>query len=214
MNHAVEENGRFYFEKEYHFCFLIYHIAKHLCSTGAGVRMFLDILIFLNHYGDDFDWDKANQLLTESSLKQAANAVFSLCDRWFGSHLSGATSIPEEVLDELEEYIIYGGVYGFETHDIGDIYKRKSYTEKNGRPGQMYLFRLYGGYFFPPAEYMIRYIPSLKNHKWLLPAAWVKRWWIGAFKRRKGSLKTIKVMSRKDDERSYREFCMLKKIGL
>lgn len=115
MEHAVEENGSLYFEPEYHFCFLIYHIAKHLSSTGAGIRMFLDIAIFLRHYGKEFDWDKANRYLKEASLEGTASAVYALCDRWFGTRLSGERRISDELLNELEDYIIHGGTFGFET---------------------------------------------------------------------------------------------------
>lgn len=214
MEHGVEENGKLYFDKEYHFCFLIYHIAKHLSSTGAGVRMFLDILIFLQHYGQEFDRDKAEMLLKEASLDRAAAAVFGLCDRWFGSSLSRENPIPQDVLDELETYVIHGGIFGFETHDTGDIYKRKAHTDRNKDGGIFYRLRLLRDYLFPPFDHMCRFVPMIVSHRWLLPIAWVKRWWIGVFRRRKKSLSTIKSMVKDEEKRSYREYLMLKKIGL
>lgn len=214
LTHGVEEEGAWYFNKEYHFCFLIYHIAKHLSSTGAGVRMFMDIAVFLNHYGETFDKEKAAVFLKEASLQTTAEAVLNLCDRWFGTELSETEGIAEDLLDELEAYILEGGIFGFQTHNIGDVYRRNGYTGTQDRAGIRYYVRLALRYLFPPADYMVRFMPALEKQIWLLPAAWFKRWLEGAFQRRKNSLATIKSMAKEDGNRGYREYCMLKKIGL
>lgn len=211
MNHCAEEDGKLYFEKEYHFCFLIYHIAKHLSSTGAGIRMFLDIAVFLQHYGVEFNRDLAEKLLRKTKLEGTAAAVFGLCDRWFGTSFTRGTGLPENVLDELEDYVIHGGTFGFQTHDVGDIYRRRAHGSGNG---MRYRLQMWRDYLFPAAEDMVRFLPALKEHRWMLPAAWVKRWWEGAFQRREKSIRTIRSMNRKDNDRSYREYVMLKKIGL
>lgn len=43
FGHTEEKDRITYLEKDYQICFLFYHIAKHLSSTGAGIRMILDI---------------------------------------------------------------------------------------------------------------------------------------------------------------------------
>ena len=214
MDHCVEEDGTRYFEPEYHFCFLIYHIAKHLSSTGAGIRMFLDIVIFLHHYGRGFQWDKAEQLLKEAALEGTAAAVFGLCDRWFGTKLTRENRIDQNVLDELEDYVIHGGTFGFETHDTGDVYRRKAHADNSQRQGLGYRLRLWRDYLFPPSDYMMRFLPATKKHRWLIPVAWIRRWWVGAFQRRRHSMETIRSMNKEDGDRSYREYRMLKRIGL
>lgn len=214
MEHRVEENGKLYFEPEYHFCFLIYHIAKHLSSTGAGIRMFLDIVLFLRHYGGAFQWDKAEQLLKEAALEETAAAVFGLCGRWFGTKIAGTKMVDQNVLDELEDYVIHGGTFGFETHDIGDVYRRKAHANNGGVQGFGYKLRMWRAYLFPPPDYMVHFLPAIRKHRWLMPAAWIRRWWVGAFQRRQHSLHTIHSMNKKDGDRSCREYRMLKKIGL
>ena len=50
----------------YHFAFLLLHLAKHMASSGAGVRMYLDLAIMLkNEPNIDFDKviDYSNTLL-------------------------------------------------------------------------------------------------------------------------------------------------------
>ena len=114
----TEKNANFIFlKREYHFCFLIYHIAKHLYSTGAGIRMFLDICLLWN-------------------------------------------------------------------------------------------------YLFLSAENMLQIMPSVEKHRWLLPAVWIKRWWLGAFRRRNHSLHTMQSMFKDDDGRGQKEYQMLKELGL
>ena len=157
---------------------------------------------------------EAGRLLKEASLEQTADAVFGLCDRWFGTSWSEGKVISEEVLDELERYILAGGTFGFETHDIGHVYKRKSC--ENGRAGKTCRsnLKMFFRYLFPEKAYVVQFLPIVEKCPCLLPAAWIKRWWIGLFKRRKRSLQTLRTMTENDGERSYREYEMLKKIGL
>lgn len=214
MEHTEQAGKYIVLEKEYHFCFLIYHIAKHLYSTGAGIRMFLDIAVFLKHYGNEFDWSQAAELLQKTRLARTAGAVFQLCARWFGTEIPWKDKVDEDVLDQLEEYITAGGTFGFETHDVGDIYLRRGYgkDEKEGKARMR--FRLLRQYFFPSADNMIQIMPAVEKWKWLLPAAWVKRWWLGAFRRRSHSLHTVQSMLKDDGGRSRREHRMLKELGL
>lgn len=47
MKHTEKAGKYIFLKREYHFCFLIYHIAKHLYSTGAGCRLyFLYIFVY------------------------------------------------------------------------------------------------------------------------------------------------------------------------
>lgn len=215
VNQIAEEDEELCLKREYHFCFLIYHIAKHISSTGAGVRMFMDLVIFLKHYGMTFDKEKAERMLKEASLDKVAVTIENLCDRWFDFGW-GEEEMPEEVLNELEEYVVAGGTFGFATHNIGDVYRRKSYekpgTERDTE--QKRTIKMFWHYLFPGKEYMSMFIPGVKKHTWLLPAAWVKRGWIGLFRRRQHTFSTIRSMTKNDGNRSYREYQMLKKIGL
>ena len=52
-----EEGSRKYFSTEDQFIFLCFHIAKHLHGDGAGVRMFMDIAVYLRHYQTEMNWD-------------------------------------------------------------------------------------------------------------------------------------------------------------
>lgn len=214
MEHTEKSGNYLFLRREYHFCFLIYHTAKHLYSTGAGIRMFLDIAMFLRHYGDEFDWKQAEELLQKTRLSKMAGAVFQLCSRWFGVEIPWKDTVSEDVLDQLETYIIEGGTFGFATHDVGDIYLRRGYENHDKEGKRRFQFRLLWNYLFPSAENMLQIMPSVEKYQWLLPAAWIKRWWLGAFCRRNHSLHTVRSMLKDDDGRGQKEYHMLKELGL
>lgn len=214
MRHTEKAGNCTFLSREYHFCLLIYHIAKHLSSTGAGIRMFLDIAVFLRHYGKEFDWKQAEELLTGSGLSRTAGAVFQLCNRWFGTDIAWQDQVGEAVLDQMEVYIIGGGTFGFETHDVGDMYLRRGYENKGKGCKEGFRLRLFLNYLFQSADHMLQIMPAVESRRWLLPAAWVKRWWLGAFRRREHSLHTMKSMLKEDNGRGWEEYQMLKELGL
>lgn len=149
INHVVGQDGRLYLEREYHFCYLICHIAKHLCSTGAGVRMIADIAAFLHQYRDQMNWKCVECMLQESHLWKTATAVYGLCQRWFGLEPPVPWAGSEQILDDLEAYIVTGGIIEFETHDMGDVYRRNALRGGVASSGGRYRLRLLREYFFP-----------------------------------------------------------------
>ena len=214
MEHVVKKDGLMYLEREYHLCYLIYHIAKHLCSTGAGVRMIADIAAALRFYGDTMDWEGLKCLLEASHLHETALAIYGLCHKWFGVEPPEQYSGSELVLKDLEAYIVGGGVFGFETHDLGDVYRRNAFRGKAANSGDRYRLKMMKEYFFPPSVYLVKYFPLSEKRRWLLPVAWMCRCWAGLFRRKDHSVATIRSMTRGDAELSYREVLMLKEIGL
>ena len=214
MEHVVKKDGELCLGKEYHLCYLIYHIAKHLCSTGAGVRMIGDIAATLCFYSDTMDWERLKCLLEASHLHETALAIYGLCHKWFGVEPPERYSGSELVLKDLEAYIVGGGVFGFETHDLGDVYRRNAFRGKAANSGDRYRLKMMKEYFFPPGAYLVKYFPLAEKHSWLLPVAWFCRCWTGLFHRKGHSVATIRSMTRGDAELSYREVFMLREIGL
>ena len=214
MEHVMKKNGKLCLGKEYHLCYLIYHIAKHLCSTGAGVRMIADIGAFLHNYRNQLDWDKVEKMLRQSQLWGTALAVYGLCQRWFGVKTPVFVPASEKVLDELETYIVAGGTFGFETHDAGDMYRRRAIQNKGELNGWKFQIHMMFRYLFPSSDVLIRYFLPAKRHRWLVPVAWVCRCWGGIFERKQRSLATIRSMTQGDIQRSRREAELLREIGL
>lgn len=201
-------------EDEYNLCYLFYHIAKHLSSTGAGIRMILDIAVFTNAIQDKIDFKKLSLMLEETHLTGTANAVYALCDKWFGTSFTDKFKLSGEIPDGLEEYIVNGGTFGFNTHDTGDVYRRRAFDGSADSNKKTSRFKILKDFFFPSIDYMQQYIPSVMKHHWLLPFAWLKRCFIGLFKRNKHSLNTLNSIGKGDNEQSLKEAQMLRKMGL
>ena len=86
------EGSRRYFTPEDHFIFLCFHLAKHLNSTGAGIRMVMDLALFLKAYQDTLDWDYIRAQLELLRMDRFVKTVLYASGEWFG--------IPTVVLQE------------------------------------------------------------------------------------------------------------------
>lgn len=214
INNTEIRDNEPYLEKEYNLCFLIYHIAKHLSSTGAGIRMILDIAVFTKKFENEIDKERLYSMLREAKLYGTACAVFALCDKWFDTDFTEKFEFDKKIPDGLENYIINGGTFGFETHDTGDIYRRKALNPGNGNTKAPYRIKVLKDFFFPSSEYLERYLPASKKHKWLIPLAWLIRIFVGIFKRGRHSVSTLNSISKGDDDRTFKEAEMLRKMGI
>lgn len=201
-------------ETNYHLVFLIYHIAKHLACTGAGIRLFLDVALFVRQLSDRLDWDFLWNSWREAGLDRTASTVFFLCNRWFGTQVAVECPLSKEGLGALESYIISGGVFGFETHSSGDLSLRQGVVENKHFPRLIFHLALLKNYIFPSIEHLKKSYPPLEKHRCLLPVAWAKRWWQGMFHRRKNSLSMVKTITTGDTSRAEMEQRLLGELGL
>ena len=175
--------------------------------------MIADIAAILHCDQGDIDWEFVQRQLEQAQLWETALAIYGLCNRWFGIDTPASYRGPEWVLDALEAYIVSGGTFGFELRGSGDIYRRNALRESMDR-GSRYRLRLMCEYLFPSKAYLTKYFPPSEKHGWLLPVAWLRRCWLGAFRRKHHSIATIRSMTDGDADRSYWEGRMLKEIGL
>lgn len=170
-------------EDEY--IFAIVHLAEHFKNGGVGIRFLMDIFIYDRLKGMDRDYVK--QELTKLKLWKFYRNVSMLADRWFGEQgqqkaqgqlqEQGRMYLPEkasqeqnrntpeqeQLLDELEAYIIANGTYGSQKHAAALS------VEEAGR--NRFLLRA----LFPNLKSMQTMFPWLKKYPVLLPAAWFWR---------------------------------------
>lgn len=154
-------------EKEFHFVYLIAHIAKHASGFGAGIRMYLDIGAYLKAYGDSLDWGKIFAWLEELHLARFGCAVLSAVEGWFGvSCPAGFQRLSKDTLERFARFTLEAGVYGHQGRDMAVYGLRKS---EGSRVGLIFK-RL-----FPGIKDMKRRYPYLETKPWLMPLAWVQR---------------------------------------
>lgn len=167
--HTQEKEGTaLEFTPEFHLLYLLTHIAKHIRSAGAGVRMYLDIAAFLHHYGDTLDWQWIAGELKQLALFDFACTVFSSVEDWFGVvRPEGYPKADASTLEHFLEFTMEAGVFGHHRREDGiNALKR----EESGSRVTLLIKRA-----FPKAKEIESRYTYLQEKPWLLPAAWVHR---------------------------------------
>lgn len=218
FRHAMEHTQQWgdcrCFTPLYHLIYLFYHLAKHLNSTGAGIRMIMDFAVYLRHYEDRISFESLWRELEKLHLDGLAKGVFMLCNQWFDCKVVLPQKLPEDVMMQLEEYIVSGGIFGFAVRKGADTVLRKGFQNSRADSGFRYRLHLLRVYFFPGKEALLYRAPRLEKQGYLLPFYWILRWFQGIFLRGKNSVRTIRQLICKDSKNARKEFDLLKKLGL
>lgn len=183
-DHTIKTSRKYTFELsiEYHFIYIIVHLAKHFDGKGCGIRMIMDIAVFLNYFRDQLNWAYVNEEFEKLNLSLFSLNIFILCKRWFGTSFNFMLpDMDETYYKDLSNYIISAGTFGFyerdsaarvirmELHqgDVGNIKKVKIAA----------MIKIYFMKLFPSYKEMCK-----SNHYWfvvgkplLLPIAWIYR---------------------------------------
>lgn len=199
----TEREYIYYLNSDYHFAYLLIHLSKHICSLGAGVRMYLDLALMLKNE-QSLNIEKIKDYIKSLGLSEFFNSTLWLLKKWFNVCPNvEITPLSEEVTAQLEEYVISGGAFGAYGRNPGVSRIRKS-------KGQIRAFIR----FVFPAYRDIKYRYSfLTSRPYLLPAGWVARWFDGLFLRKKKAKKVLKGIVTLNSE-AENTANILKSIGL
>lgn len=173
------------------------HMAKHFENGGCGIRPFIDITILDNIDGANIE--KRNELLEKGNLLIFAEAARNLSKVWFSS------SDHDEVSQQMENYILRGGVYGTTENRVA-IQQQK----KGGR-----LKYLLSRLFIPYDEIKYKY-PILEKHRILTPFMEIHRILKMLFSREAKNKAYNEMQSNQKITSSYTESIslLLRNIGL
>lgn len=172
-NHAHNVGGHtFELSPEFHFLYLLTHIAKHISGSGAGIRMYMDIAVFVQHFGDSIDWNYIVGELDKLQFRDFANMVLTVVEKYFEIK-SPITlkEIPEEVVEDFMEYTMQGGIFGKSNRDSGVVALKKQDRNEETVSKTATLIRN----LFPSASSLEKRYTYLQGRHWLLPVAWVHR---------------------------------------
>lgn len=163
---------RYQFKPEFHFLYLLTHIAKHVTGSGAGVRMYLDVAAFLRRFGASLDWNWIRQELEKLRFTDFTNIVLLLVQEAFGVESPiPLQAVEEETMRSFLEFTMDGGVFGRVGRDSGaeSMKKQSRGREKISRIGTV------ARRLFPAAKTIENRYTYLQDKPWLLPAAWIHR---------------------------------------
>ena len=204
---TAEKDGdeRYSPQKDLHLMYLFCHLAKHLYKGGAGIRMYMDIALFLKVNSGTLDFEKIYEDSKKLHLDRFFKTVIFACSEWFEIPLPfEINDIKQGTLDALKKYTFGSDLFG-KTRDKSIISLR---NDESGSKGSVLKDTL-----FPNAKKIEERYKFIKGRKYLLPLAWVARGFVN-LKEIPQKLKYVKKVSNAnmDSVNEYNEF--ISEIGL
>lgn len=174
-------------DKEFHFLYLMTHTAKHIINNGSGFRAYADMALMARNC--DLDWEWVGKELEKLELLDFTRTCFTLCELWFQVKMPlGGRSLDGSFFDIVTEKTFQDGVFGLENRQNAGAQTAKEI--KRGKKGYLSsALKLNIRRLFPSYE-NLRLIPwySFVNERpWLVPAAWVYRFFYCLIRKRKHS---------------------------
>lgn len=136
------------------YLYMIYHTAKHFKSGGMGIRMVMDVCVYLDSY-KNLDFDYIGEKLHKMELTVYEQKLRELSLNWF-------TDEPTQI-NAFGEFVLYCSTYG---------QRVVSFFQSNRRTERGYWIKQ----FFPPYSTMKRRYDYLEKFPVLLPFSWVQYW--------------------------------------
>lgn len=206
--HAEPDEGlRFKPALDFHLIYTVCHLAKHLYGGGAGLRMYLDVALYIKHFDETLNWGKITDEFTTLHLMDFFCTVVNACRIWFG--IETICPLPEpdaEALDALLSYTLDSDLFGHSRDHA--VVRLRNVAEKNPSKAQLIRRML-----FPPADEISARYTFLQHSPWLLPIAWIVRLFTN-LKRIPLQMHTIRGVNAADSGEvdSYDSF--MQKLGL
>ena len=166
MEKAEYDGYRGSFDADYHFAYLITHIAHHFWFYGAGIKLILDLAVMQKHF--EIDHIVVMEHMQKLGLEQFARVILTVCQKWFGIGIDyGADT------QVTEKFITYFGAFGNSKRNNASVVQRKELEE--GKHTSPFATRL--RLLFPSYSKIkdIPYIKFINGRPYLLPLAWIYR---------------------------------------
>lgn len=192
-------------EDEYHFCYLLTHIAHHFWFYGAGVKMILDLAVFQR--SKSLDFSKVFGYLEALGLDDFARVLLTLCHKWYGVGKDYKSDV-----SQTEEFLLSYGAFGNAGRNKAAVVRRKALEEgkKSGFSAKLALL-------FPSYKKIkdIPYMRFIQGRPYLLVLGWIYRIYYNLRYRKSFVMQATSSLS--DDNtltQAQRELQYFKEIGL
>ena len=162
-----------------HLLYLILHAFKHFLHSGFGIRQVCDIVNYAQSYGADIDWEHILESCRRIHADVFSASLFDIGKKEldFDPEKAGLPKCWADIEADssaLLEDLLAAGVFGdssMSRKHSSNITLQAVTEDKKGRKAGASLIHT----LFPDRRYMERNYTYLKNHPFLLPAAWVSR---------------------------------------
>lgn len=164
-----EDTGYFEMTLEDTYIYMLEHLASHIEHGGAGVRLYMDVYVFLKANGNNLNRAYTDKILNEINLSQFEKVTLAICKNWF----SGEEEI--DVYNQNAAFILKSCTFGrtkvtFLSDNIRN--HKGETTAKNGISRIM-------GRIFPKLRWMRLKFSAVDKLPFLypvfLPVYWIER---------------------------------------
>lgn len=215
-------NNTYIFNKDFHLIYILVHLAKHFAYSGCGVRMIMDIAVYLKYFEDQLNWDYILKELELLDLVDFFKSILYICNKWFDTKQPIENcKLEEHIYNEVSLVIINKGIFG---HYSENKMANRSAMEKKINDDENDIkyanLKVLKKSIFLPYKDMIeigRY-SFLRGKKYLILFAWIYRWIYILSKKdyKKEKFKKIinNTLTKSSIEQSEKEYDLLTKLGI
>ena len=167
-------------------CHLVYitsHLLRHFKSGGAGVRQLADMDVIMRNCKIDFTEYLA--ICKSLGIEKSSKVLLSLCKEFFATPIDFEYEIEPELLEILHKVMLEGGTFGYGIGDVGTTHLMHS----EGSTAKAVL-----GLFAVNKERLYHDYKYAREHRILLPVAYVSRLYSAVFKRGRQNAQHIRSM--------------------
>lgn len=197
-----------------HLIYQIYHIIKHFCLEGIGIRYLVDITLYVNQYFSHIDFNQFWQQMQEVDYERFCKKVFSICVLRFhmnpGSLPQNVMISPEEEETLLVDFINKGSMDDMDNKDWEALNIIAPYF-CNPTQGRDRKFLRIAKMIFPPKAFLSEEFYYARENPMLLPIAWIARGC--SFYKKKKKNKSKYGLLKKISKAEYR-ISLMKKAGI
>lgn len=145
-----DKNYGFQMTTEDFYLYLLCHSHKHFSHSGTGIRILLDLFVYLNKYSSIMDWDYIYKELDKLGLKDFESEINQLQNSIFSNGESFQNHLSEKQKDMLS-YMLGAGTYGREDFRL----KNQLYTIQGNKENLTFFTKLkyYYRRVFPDKKY-------------------------------------------------------------
>ena len=157
------------------------HMASHMAISGFGVRQLADLVLLVEHKGNEIDWNEFKDKAKKSGLTQFATGMFKVCNYLFDMKIPKQLNIKnsrndEEIIKLVVNDIFTGGVYG--QRDLSFSFRAQVGYDIDD-DSTFSIIKRYIQVILPPVSKLSDRYAYAKKYKILLPIAWIHHIYVG-----------------------------------
>ncbi len=197
--------------------FISLHAIKHFFDEGVGIRQIMDILLFMNYYYDEIDWEGFNAFIKEMKFNKLMECFIGIGREYFKMQ---EERLPEakydrESFDRLVEDVFKGGTFGKAVKSrrgFMQLYSMQLLKSRNYEDPEKYMKQNFAiplkRKIFPLFEDLVYRYPYIQENKRLLPLAWIHRWFdlcLSVVKRKKSVKSFTEIYTADENDKENEE---------